>query len=54
MEKLIDGKLCVLTESSRKHDPCYDCCFWSDTCETKDRECMTDENEFKSWRVKDE
>lgn len=51
MEKLIDGKLCEMAESD---DPCAKCCFWKeDTCTTKDRDCLTEENENKYWRLKD-
>lgn len=50
MEKMIDGKVCVLTYSL---DPCSECCFNGvEACETKDRECMTEENEYMCWKLK--
>lgn len=47
---MIDGKVCVLTYSL---DPCSECCFNGvEACETKDRECMTEENEYMCWKLK--
>jgi len=51
MEKLIDGKLYEMVDSE---SPCDECCFWKeDTCATKDRDCLTEQNENKYWHEKE-
>lgn len=54
MEKIIDGKLYSFVDAGGLCDPCPECCFWKeDTCVTKDRDCLKDENENMYWYEKE-